>query len=321
MRFHALLLLAAPLACLAQIPGVTTAPPAVQMPAGPQAPPEVDQALRARANAFLGYESKGESRKAYDLVAEDSKDYYFGAIKEKSASFTIDEVQYGADLSTATVKSTMKRQKMLAGHMVELPEVLIYDWKLEKGEWVWYHDPAKDVTKTILGPLAVAPADPTAGPPLPKDLTQKAAVAAAGKIAPQAAIDKKVVAFVLGKDATEQVTFHNGNNGAVRVLAEVRGVRDTITVEPNDIMVNARADAPFKITYKSHPESAARGGVLFTVEPFGSVYVLPVRLTREGQAARPGAPAPPVPSPGAPTPVVPKPVVPTPPAPAPTVPK
>jgi len=128
------------------------------MPAGPKAPPEVDQALRARANAFLDYESKGDFRKAYDLVAEDSKDYYFGATKEKSASFVFDEVQYGADLSTATVKSTMRRQTMLAGHLVDVPQLLIYEWKLEKGEWVWYHDPSKDVIKTIIGPLAVAPA-------------------------------------------------------------------------------------------------------------------------------------------------------------------
>ena len=85
MRFYAFLLLAAPLTCLAQVPGLRTRPPAVQMPAGPQAPPEVDQALRARANAFLDYESKGENRKAYDLVAEDSRDYYFGATKEKSS--------------------------------------------------------------------------------------------------------------------------------------------------------------------------------------------------------------------------------------------
>ena len=267
------------------------------MPAGPKAPPEVDQALRARANAFLDYESKGDFRKAYDLVAEDSKDYYFGATKEKSASFTIDEVQYGADLSTATVKSTMKRQTMLAGHLVEVPQLLISQWKLEKGEWVWYHDPSKDVTKTIIGELPVAPVETTTESPLPKDLSEKAEREVAKTIvAPRAAIDKKLVAFVLGKEATEQVTFHNGNNGQVRVLAEVRGVRDTITVEPNDIMVSPQADVPFKITYKPHAESAIRGGVLFTIEPFGSVYVLPVRLAREEQRPKPAAPAVPAPA-------------------------
>jgi len=267
-------------------------------------------------NAFLGYESKGENRKAYDLVAEDSRDYYFGTTKEKSASFTIDEVQYGPDLSTATVRSTMKRQTMLAGHMVEVPQTLISQWKIEKGEWVWYHDPSKDTSKTIIGPLPVAPVDTTGEPPLPKDLSDQAAKDAARKIiAARATVDKKLVTFSLGKDGTEQVIFHNSNNGHVRVLAEVRGVRDTITVEPNDVMVKPQEDVPFKITYKSRPESPVRGEVRFTLEPFGSVVVLPVRLAREGQAGRSGArvaPAPVTPAPVAPDSVVPAPVVPAP---------
>src|SRR5579863_10120906 len=300
MRFHAFVFLAAPLMCLAQVPGVTTAPPAVQSAPGPKAPPEVEQALRARANAFLNYESKGDFRKAYDLVAEDSKDYYFGATKEKSASFTNDEVEYGSDLSTATVKSTMRRQTMLAGHMVEVPQILISQWKLEKGEWVWYHDPSKDVTKTIIGPLAVAPMETATDSRIPKEISDKLAREVATKIiaAPKATIDKKSIAFTLGKEGTDQVTFHNSNNGQVRVLAEVRGVADTITVEPNDLMADPQADVPFKIIYKPRPESPLRGVVQFTIEPFGSVYVLPVSLARERPAPKPAA-APDVPAAGA----------------------
>jgi hypothetical protein len=303
MRFYAFVLLA-PLTCLAQVPGVATAPPAAQIPAGPKAPPEVDQALRARANAFLDYESKGENRKAYELVAEDSKDYYFGVSREKAASFTIDEVQYGPDLSTATVRSTIKRQMRVAGHPVEVPQVEFSLWKLEKGQWVWYHDPAKDTTKSIIGPLPVAPVETAGESPLPKDIGDKREREVAPTIlTPRAAIDKKLVSFVLGKDGTEQVIFHNGNNGAVRVQAEVRGVRDTITVEPNNHLVDAQADLQFKIIYKPSPESALRGAVLFAVEPFGSVYVLPVRLAAEGKTPRPGAPA--VPAPAAPAPAAP----------------
>jgi hypothetical protein len=261
----------------------------------------VDQALRARANAFLDYESKGDFRRAYELVADDSKDYYFGATKEKSASFTIDEIQYGADLSTATIRSTMKRQMMLAGHPVEVPQLLISRWKLEKGEWVWYHDPSKDVTKTIIGEVPAAPVGTTAESPLPKDLTPKAAMMAEKAIvAPRAAIDKKFVAFTFGKEATEQVTFHNSNNGHVRVYAEVRGAADTITVEPHDIMVKPQADVPFKITYKPRTESSMRGVVLFTLEPFGSGIYLPVRIAREGQTRKPAAPT----VPAAPAPAV-----------------
>jgi hypothetical protein len=260
----------------------------------------VDQALRARANAFLDYQSKGDFRKAYELVAEDSKDYYFSAPKNKVDSFTIDEVQYSADFSMATVKSVIKRKMVLSGHELETPHLESSQWKLEKGEWVWYHDPSKDVTETILGQIP-AVAGGTATPlGLPKDMSAAAVAAAASKITPKAAIDKPAVVFTLGKEGTDQVTFHNSNNGQVRVYAEVRGVADTITVEPNDVMVNAQADVPFKITYKPHPESSMQGGVLFTVEPFGSVIALPVRFARERQLPKPAAPVPVAPAPAVP---------------------
>ena len=87
------------------------------------------------------------------------------------------------------------------------------------------------------------------------------------------------------------------------MLAEVRGMADTITVEPRDMMVNPQADVPYKITYKPRPESARQGAVLFMLEPFGSIYVLPVRLGREGQTRK--GPAPVVPVPPAPAPAVP----------------
>jgi hypothetical protein len=186
----------------------------------------------------------------------------------------------------------MKRQMMLAGHPVEVPQLLASEWKIEKGEWVWYHDPSKDVTKTIIGEVPAVPVEATGESPIPKDLSQKAAIAAATAIAaPKAAIDKKQVTFTLSKEASEQVTFHNSNPGPVRVLAEVRGVADTVTVEPSDLLVDAKADVPFKIVYKPRPESALRGEVRFTLEPFGSVYVLPVRLARATPAPKPAAPA------------------------------
>jgi len=244
--------------------------------------------LRARANAFLTFESKGEFRKAFELVAEDSKDYYFGATKEKSASFTIDEIQYGAGLSTATVKSTINRPAMLAGQVVDVPQLVISQWELEKGEWVWYHDPSQDVAKTIFGGVPAGPVEATSGSPLPKDLSQRAAAAAAAaRGGPQAAIDKKVVTFTLGNAATEEVIFHNSNPGFVQVEVEVRGVADTVTVEPSSSLLDPQANLHVKLTYKPLKVSSMRGVVRFTLQPFGTVYALPVSIA----PAAPPAPA------------------------------
>ena len=279
MRLHTILLLTLPLLSFAQ------APPALP-------PPEVDLALRARATMFFQYESEGNFRKAYDLVAEDSKDYYFNAPKQKTLSFAIDDIQYTGNFSMATVKATRKQPVTLTGQQVEIPEVLTSRWKLEKGEWVWYHDASKDVMTTILGviPTGAVPAataDPANPSPIPKDLSLEAAKAAAAKISPKAAIDKKSVTFTLGKEATEEVTFSNSNPGQVRVYVSPRNGGKSITVEPHDFFINPQAEQPVKISYKPLEEDPLRRtAVEFTIEPFGSVYVLPVRFVREGSTPK-----------------------------------
>ena len=85
MRFCAALFI--PICLFAQEPKPAT-PPA-----------EVDQALRERASAFLQYQVDGNFRKAFELVAEDSKDFYFSIGKTKIQSLEIDEIVYSDNFS------------------------------------------------------------------------------------------------------------------------------------------------------------------------------------------------------------------------------
>ena len=279
MRFHTILLLALPLLSWAQTP-----------PAAP--PPEVDQALRARVTAFLQFQKEGSFRKAYDMVSEDSKDYYFSAPKQQSSSFQINEIQYTGDFSKATVRATVTQRMGLAGQYVEVPNVLAAQWRLENGVWMWYHDPDKGVLYSIIGPISTggapsAPPQPARPSALPKDMSPEAVAAAAAKLVPKATIDKKSVTFTLGKEATEEVTFHNNNPGQVQVYVGVQGDTDSVTVEPHSALLNPQAELAVKVTYKPAKDTFARTAIQFTVEPFGSVYVLPVRAVREGSDPKP----------------------------------
>src|SRR5579864_740686 len=47
----------------------------------PSPPPGIEDALRARVTEFFQYHVDGNFRKAYDMVAEDTKDFYFKALK------------------------------------------------------------------------------------------------------------------------------------------------------------------------------------------------------------------------------------------------
>jgi hypothetical protein len=278
MRFRATLLLVFPMIALAQTP----------KPA--DAPPEVDQALRSRVSAFLQFETEGNFRKAYDMVAEDSKDYYFAAPKEKATEYVIDAIEYSDNFTKASVSATGKRHMMLVGHPVDIPLVVVSRWRLEDGKWLWYHDPSKDSVPTLLGAIPANSGSDNDAPksPLPKDLNPEAVAAAAQKIAvQQPTINKESLNFTMGVVATDQVVFHNNNMGQIKVLVDVVGGSKSVLVEPKESFVNAQADLTVKITYKPVKPKAGRALVRFTVEPFGSVYGLPVIVT-----APPGANAP-----------------------------
>ena len=54
-----------------------------------KAPPHVDEALRTRVSQFLQAHVDGKFRNAIDLVADNSKDFYFAMEKRKYLSFEI----------------------------------------------------------------------------------------------------------------------------------------------------------------------------------------------------------------------------------------
>src|SRR5437868_2594034 len=55
-------------------------------------PADVDAALRARITEFYDYHVKGQFRKADELVAEDTKEYYFESRKPQYLSFEISRI-------------------------------------------------------------------------------------------------------------------------------------------------------------------------------------------------------------------------------------
>ncbi len=268
MRFYAALFI--PICLFAQEPKPAT-PPA-----------EVDQALRERASAFLQYQVDGNFRKAFELVAEDSKDFYFSIGKTKIQSFKIDEIVYSDNFSKATVRATTSRKTMLAGHEIEVPGLAADFWKQEDGKWYWFNDP------TQVGAVAFFPgvaagggvASPDAVDPkfLPKDTSPEAVAKAAANLIQPTSFRKSGARFVAGKEGTEEVVFHNGNRGQIKVSAIVRRNPPGLTIEPSETFVNALADVTFKISYTPGGKTPDENMVLFEVQPFRSVYTFPVTV-------------------------------------------
>ncbi len=240
--------------------------------------PEVEQALRERATQFLQYQVEGNFRKSFDLVAEDTKDWYFGTAKGKLNSFKIETIEYAENFTKAMVKGTTKRTIAAMGQSFVIDVALLDRWKVEDGKWVWYRDPT--VMETPFGAIPV-PTGPEATAPgqsgLPTD-TSPAAVAAAASKLPVAAtsVDKSAITFTEGVPGTEEIVFHSGAPGRLKVNKMI--AMDSISVDVTNVTLKPDQDVRVKVTYTPDTSGLKRTTIRLTVEPFARAYNIAVTL-------------------------------------------
>jgi hypothetical protein len=276
MRFYTALLLVVSTLGFAQAP-----------PAAP--PADVDQALRAQATAFLKYQMEGNFRKAYELVAEDSQDYYLGAPKEKPASLELQKIEYSDNFTKATVNSASKQVLLLEGRAIEIPSGRTDRWKLENGQWKWYHDASKDVITTLVGQMPVNSPGPSATPAqLPKDFSPDAVEKAVKSIPPpSASLNRKSLPFTVGKETTEEIVFHNNAAGAVRIEADLIADYPGFAVQPKGFLLQPREETTFKVTYHPSDKGVFRAKLRLTIQPFETELLIPLVLSKESGAGKP----------------------------------
>jgi hypothetical protein len=252
------------------------------------APPEIDQALRARVNEFFGYHVSGKFMKALPLVAEDTKEYYFAVQKRRYISYAIGDITYSENFTKATV-NVVGKLKMRP--RPEFPEIVIdqpmkTNWMIENGNWVWYVNPVIDCpTPMSCGPdgkprvqTQAAAVDNAIKLP---DVSQASLDQQAQKIFKQSNVDKPIVAMASGAATTEHVTFHNGQPGYVRVFLDpgptVEGF--TASVDKND--VGANQDLIVTLHYepgKVPPPLALT--MKLTVQPLNQTFPITVKFAK-----------------------------------------
>lgn len=274
MTFRATLFLL-PLAAMAQAP-----------------PPEVDQALRARVTEFFQDHVDGNFRKAFDLVAEDTKDYYFSTAKTQYKSFKIDEIKYSDNFDKAEVHLTCQRMWRMAP---QFPEMLITfsldtTWKVENGKWVWYRDPATEWV-TPMGPPSKEPPpkpDANTAAKAPKVTPESVAAAAQQILQPKGSLDKNEVVLTADTEFSGQVVFHNGYPGSVKLALDAGEARKIpgLSVELNKETVNAGESAILKVHYEpSGAEHPSDVGLRILLEPFHQAYAVSVKFAASAKDA------------------------------------
>jgi hypothetical protein len=107
-------------------------------------PAEVDIALRSRVTEFYQLLVAKKGRLAEELVASDTKDFYYNMAKPNILAFSIKTIQYAPDLKSAHVTLSATMIMMMGGAPPKGFDVPYgSDWKLDEGKWCMYVDQAK----------------------------------------------------------------------------------------------------------------------------------------------------------------------------------
>ncbi|MBZ5673286.1 MAG: hypothetical protein LAP61_03485 [Acidobacteriia bacterium] len=258
-----------------------------------QTPAEQAQvALRARVTEFLQYHVDGNFRKAYDMVADDTKDDYFNSGKAQLESFKIDDVKLNGDFTKATVTATLSKMMMIAGQVIPMTAPSITTWKIENGKWVWYND-----SKAGLGnPMAVGlPPPPASATPqsnsdnnggLPKSFDEKAILAEAQSILQQVGVDKKEVMLATDKPSEDKVVFHNGMPGSVQLELDAPQVPG-LTAKLEKSAVAASGNVQVVFHYEPGKTAGPKNSITvqLVVQPLNQVFPIRVNFYAGGPVA------------------------------------
>jgi hypothetical protein len=250
-------------------------------------PPDVDAALRGRVNEFMTDHVTGNFMKAFELVAEDTREYYFGTQKNQYLSYEVGDITYSDNFTKAVVDVQGKRKIRLSP---EFPETVMVQpmkltWKIENGKWVWYVKMTLDCPTPMScdqhgKPWAQQQAQAADNAiPLPK-LDQKSMDDAAKKILTQSNLDKPNIAFTAAVASSERVVFHNGAPGGVKVYVEQPQLEGlTATIEKTDVLANE--DVAINLHWEPGKADPPLGLLLkVDVEPFGQVLPITIRFQK-----------------------------------------
>ncbi|HLG99976.1 MAG TPA: hypothetical protein VKX49_26945 [Bryobacteraceae bacterium] len=191
-----------------------------------KAPPAIDEALRTRVEAFYQAHVDGKFRQADQYVAEDSKDFFFAAEKTRYHGFNISKITYSDNFTKATVMTACKTELAFHGQKMPVTMPAVTHWKVENGEWFWYHDDSGQVDspwgKMKAGPesenpvVAMIPRDPAA---------------AARSILSKITVDASEVTIDETRSNKREIHLKNGSLGPITVSADPTGMPG-LTVVP-----------------------------------------------------------------------------------------
>jgi hypothetical protein len=255
-----------------------------QAPAGlfDKPPAGVDEALRARITQFYGYHVNREFRKAEDMVAADTKEFFYSNNKPAYLSFEIKEIKYSENFTKAKAILICEQYVMMMGFAdkpMKIPTPST--WKFENGNWYWYVD-MESLRDSPFGKMT--PGATPASAPVPSVIPSS-------------------VDFVLNKVQTDRqsVALKPGGSAEVAIANTAPGIM-MLSVSPGAPGVAAELSKPNLnagergvLTLKAG-QNARSGQVIIMIQPTGESIPIQVNVEQVAMAAArvDPPPAPPV---------------------------
>ena len=237
-------------------------------PFKPKPPAEVDQALRARIQEFFDLHIKGQYRKAEELVAEDTKDYFYTRDKPKYLSCEISKIDYQENFTKAVAVVTCERYIMMPGFSdrpMKVPGTNTF--KLENGKWVWYVD-QDALLNTPFGRMKPGAFPNSGGTPPP---SLKNIPTSGDFLMRQVKMEPQSVQLKVG--ATAEVAITNGAPGQIDLV--VNGALPGI--EAKFDQSNVKSGGKATLTLRA-VKGAKSGDLTVAVEPTTQVLTVQVKI-------------------------------------------
>jgi len=237
-----------------------------------KAPPAIEDALRARITEFYQDHVDGKFRQAEQLVAEESKDFFYSSNKPKYVSFEIRRIDWSENFTQAKATVVCQMYVMMPGFAGKpLPVPTPSLWKLVNGQWYWYVDP-EALRMTPFGkmtPGGDAKGGPVTLPPMPseKDIA---------RILEQVKADKGAVELKAGAASSDQVTITNQMPGTIRMTVDAPKLAGLEVQAPAELKTGERAVVTFR--YKPGGTKPAAVTATIHIEPTGQAFPVQIRF-------------------------------------------
>jgi hypothetical protein len=211
-----------------------------------KAPPDVEEALRARISAFYQAHVDKKFRQADQYVAADTKDFYYEANKPAYLAFEIGKITYSDNFTKARAVVTCKIRFMIPGFgddpvMAPVPST----WKVENGQWYWYVD-QKAGRETPFGVMKPQDGASSAG-----SFPSLSAAPNVETLWKSVQVDKSEVQLSASKPSSDLITISSKMPGSVSLQIDTPKTPGLeVTLDRAELKTGEEA----KITFHSEPQ-------------------------------------------------------------------